>query len=61
MLILVIKLISMKMNYHIKGSYPPHDKFLPQREEIQEVLTFSEHLFNNVCKTLSIKLSEVQK
>ena len=56
-----LALLDKITNYHIKGSYPPHDKFLPQREEIQEVLIFSEHLFSNVCKILSIKLSEVQK
>ena len=56
-----LALLDKITNYHIKGSYPPHDKFLPQREEIQEVLIFSEHLFNNVCKSMLIKLSEVQK
>jgi len=45
--------------YHIEESYPAFDRALPPREEIKEVLDFTEELFDNVCKILKIDIKEV--
>jgi len=37
------------------------NKKLPSREEIKEVLDFTEKLFDTVCKVLDIEKSEVIK
>ena len=45
--------------YHIEESYPIFDRALPKREEIKEVLDFTEELFEKVCKVLDIKKEEL--
>ena len=40
--------------YHIKGSYPIQDRQMPSRDELKEVLEFSDELFHRVCKILDI-------
>lgn len=47
--------------YHIKGSYPTANRALPPREEIKEVLDFTDKLFNKVCQILNIDPKEVKK
>jgi len=44
--------------YHIVESYPVFDRALPLREEIKEVLGFTEELFEKVCKILDINPEE---
>ena len=45
--------------YHIEESYPQYDRKLPSREEIKEVLEFTEHLFDKVCIILDIEKDEL--
>ena len=54
-----IKLLSIATDYHIEEAYPAFDRQLPIREEIKEVLDFTESLFNRVCSELKINLSEI--
>lgn len=53
-------LLDQITEYHIEESYPAFDRKLPPREEIKEVLDFTQELFEQVCTILDIKLSEVQ-
>ena len=55
-----IKILSKITRYHIAEAYPPRDRQMPSRDEIKEVLDFTEELFEKVCKILDIKLEEVQ-
>jgi HEPN domain-containing protein len=54
-----IKIINMATDYHIEESYPQYDRKLPSREEIKEVLEFTEHLFDKVCIILDIEKDEL--
>ena len=56
-----LALLEKITTYHIVGSYPPRNNRLPEREEIREVLIFSENLFKSVCKILNIEISEVKR
>lgn len=47
--------------YHIEESYPAHNRCLPPREEIKEVLDFANELFCKVCTRLNIDPEEVKK
>jgi len=55
-----IDLLDKITKYHIEESYPTFDRKLPSREEIKEVLDFTQKLFEEVCNILDIKLSEVK-
>ena len=55
-----INMLDQITEYHINESYPAYDRKLPDREEIKEVLSFAEDLFNKVCKILDIDIKEVQ-
>lgn len=54
----ILRLIS---TYHIKGSYPTRDRRMPPREEIKEVLDFTNKLFHKICTLLNINPEEVKK
>jgi len=56
-----IELLKQISEYHIEESYPAFDRPLPPREEIKEVLEFTEYLFDKVCNLLEIDKSEVVK
>ncbi len=45
--------------YHIEESYPVIDNRLPPKEEVKEVLVFSEELFDKVCNILDIDKGEL--
>jgi HEPN domain-containing protein len=47
-------------NYYKEDRYPNPYYCLPSREEIKEVLNFTENLFDNVCKILDINIEEVK-
>jgi len=47
-------------NYYKEDRYPNPHYCLPSREEIKEVLDFTEKLFDNVCKILDINIEEVK-
>ena len=55
-----IKLLVSITEYYIEESYPAFDRQLPSKEEIKEVLDFTEKLFDKVCKVLNIDKKEVQ-
>jgi HEPN domain-containing protein len=40
--------------YHIEESYPPFENSLPPREEMREVLEFSQCLLDKTCKILNV-------
>jgi len=45
--------------YHIEVSYPLYSRSLPSREEIKEVMNFTENLFDEVLKVLDIKKADI--
>lgn len=53
-------LLEQISKYHIEESYPAFDRKLPPREEVKEVLDFTEELFEKVCKILEIRTEEVK-
>ena len=55
-----IALLDQVSEYHIEKSYPAFDRKLPPREEIKEVLDFTEELFDKVCNVLDIETAEVK-
>lgn len=55
-----IMVLRVATNYYKEERYPNPHYTLPSREEIREVLEFTEELFEKVCKTLDIKSSEVK-
>lgn len=44
--------------YHIKESYPTLHRRLPPREEIKQVLDFTNNLFDKVCALLNISIDK---
>lgn len=46
--------------YHIEVSYPTFEKFLPPKEEIQEVLEFNQNLLEKACNILEINIEELK-
>jgi HEPN domain-containing protein len=54
-----VKIINMATDYYIEESYPQYDRKLPSREEIKEVLKFTEYLFDKVCIILDIEKDEL--
>ena len=53
-------LLRLMTTYHIKESYPSPHRRLPPREEIQEVLDFTDQLFIKVCTLLNISVQEIK-
>ena len=54
-----IILLKIATNYYKEDRYPNPNYCLPVREEIKGELDFAEKLFEDVCKVLNIKLSEI--
>jgi len=54
-----LSLMDKITTYHIKGSYPTIDRKLPSREEIKEVLLFTEKLFDKICAFLGMDKKEL--
>ncbi len=54
-----IVLLKIATNYYKEDRYPNPNYCLPVRQEIKEVLEFSEKLFEDVCKALNIKITEI--
>ncbi|MEA3288192.1 MAG: HEPN domain-containing protein [Candidatus Marinimicrobia bacterium] len=54
-----LDLLDIVTEYHIEESYPTPDKTLPPREEIKEVLDFTQGLFGKVCDILKINMNDV--
>ncbi|WP_321777742.1 HEPN domain-containing protein [Sulfurimonas sp.] len=55
-----IKILEIATEYLKEDRYPNSNYSLPKREEIKEVLDFTEKLFEKVCNIVDINLSEVQ-
>lgn len=49
-----IRLLAIATTYYIKQRYPSPHKKLPSKEEINEILELTKHLFDSVCKKLNI-------
>ncbi|MFA7084222.1 MAG: hypothetical protein WC141_06795 [Arcobacteraceae bacterium] len=49
-----LELLKQISEYHIEEAYPAFNRTLPPREEIKEVLEFTQKLFNKVCAVLDI-------
>jgi HEPN domain-containing protein len=47
-------LLKQITKYHIEESYPTFERTMPTREEIKEVLDFTEYLFDKVCEILNV-------
>jgi len=47
-------LLKQITKYHIEESYPTFEGAMLTREEIKEILDFTEYLFEKVCKILNV-------
>jgi HEPN domain-containing protein len=56
-----IKLLVIATKYHITEAYPSFGRQMPSRNEIKEILEFTEGLFDRVCSILDIEKSDVMK
>ena len=56
-----LDLMDIISEYHIEESYPMPDRTLPPKEEIKEVLDFTENLLEKVCEILKIDTDEIKK
>jgi len=56
-----LDLLDIISEYHIEESYPMPDRALPPKEEIKEVLDFTENLFEKVCEVLKVNINEIKK
>ena len=56
-----LDLLDIISEYHIEEAYPQYDRPLPSKEEIKQVLDFTDALFNEVCSILNIDPQEVKK
>ena len=56
-----LDLLDIATKYHIESSYPTPHRSLPTREEIAEVLAFTQNLFDKVCEILEINKNEVMQ
>ena len=52
-------LLKQITKYHIEESYPVFDRTMPSRDEIKEVLNFTEELFDKVCGILNISKEDI--
>lgn len=55
-----IDLLIIATEYHIRESYPQFERSLPAREEVKEVLEFSENLFSDISKKLDIDIGDIK-
>ena len=55
-----IDLLIIAREKHIRESYPQFERGLPAREEVKEVLEFSENLFSDISKKLEIDIGDIK-
>jgi len=55
-----IILLKKATNYYKEDRYPNPNYTLPSREEIKEVLDFTQKLFEKTCEILKIDIDEVR-
>ncbi len=56
-----IVLLKKATNYYKEDRYPNPNYCLPSRDEIKEILNFTEELFDKVCDILDIDKNEVKR
>ncbi len=56
-----IYLLHIANKYHIEESYPVFNRPLPTREEIRNVISFSEKIFSKTCELLEIDKNEIKQ
>lgn len=56
-----IKYLELATDYFKEDRYPNPYYSLPPREEIKEILNFTNELFNKVCTLLNINHEEIKK
>lgn len=56
-----LDLLDIVSEYHIEESYPMPDRTLPPKDEIEEVLVFTNSLLEKVCKILKVDIDEIKK
>ena len=56
-----LDLMDRVSTYHIGGSYPPKDRYMPSREELGEVIDFAEALFERSCRLLGVDEASVKR
>jgi len=56
-----LDLLDIATDYFKEERYPNPNYILPPKEEVQEVLLFTEMLFDKVCNVLEIESDEVKK
>ena len=54
-----LDLLEQITKYHIEESYPAFHRELPSKDEIKEVLDFTQDLFDKVCNILDIDKKEL--
>ncbi len=54
-----IILLRIATNYYKDDRYPNPNYELPSREEIKDVLTFTEHIFARVCEIFDMEMSDI--
>ena len=55
-----IKMLIQATEYHILEAYPASHRRLPSREEIKQILDFTNKLFEEVCILLNISIEEIK-
>lgn len=56
-----IGILEKATDYYREDRYPNPNYTLPSKEETEEILRFTENLFNEICSILSIKKEEFIK
>jgi HEPN domain-containing protein len=54
-----IILLKVATNYYKEDRYPNPNYFLPSREEINEILSYTQKFFERVCKILEIDKNDL--
>ena len=54
-----LEILKQITKYHIEESYPAFHRELPSKNEIKEVLNFTQDLFDKVCSILDIDKEEL--
>ena len=54
-----VKLLLIATQYHILEAYPSPHRKLPEKQQIQEVLVFTQSMFKDICHTLDIDTTKL--
>jgi len=55
-----ITLLLIATKYHILEAYPNRNRILPPRDEIKQILDFTNNLFEDVCTLINISIDEIK-